>query len=141
LNLTQASALELLLDWQSTWRQPEDEEEPVRGSGRLEARVVEVEHLPGRTRSFHPKSWWLRGEGFGVAFVGSSNLSRSALDTGIEWNLRADRATQSLAWTRVREAIDALWLSARPLDAAWVEAYAQRARVEARPAPPGEDEL
>jgi diadenosine tetraphosphate (Ap4A) HIT family hydrolase/SOS-response transcriptional repressor LexA len=71
LHLTQASALETLLDWQSTWTEPEDDDEPAgRPAGTLETRVIEVDRLPGRTRTFHPKSWWLRGPRFGVAFVG-----------------------------------------------------------------------
>ncbi len=38
---------------------------------------------------FHPKAYILfAGEGEGAAFVGSSNLSRTALLQGIEWNYR-----------------------------------------------------
>jgi HKD family nuclease len=65
--------------------------------------VVEVAALRGRTRSFHPKSWLFESESFGIAFVGSSNLSRSALDTGIEWNLRLDRDRDAEAYARVRQ--------------------------------------
>jgi superfamily II DNA or RNA helicase/diadenosine tetraphosphate (Ap4A) HIT family hydrolase len=128
LDITQVEALELLLDWQAT----------AIGAGTFEARVVEVERLPGRTRSFHPKAWHLEGEGFGAAFVGSSNLSRSALDTGVEWNLRVDRDRDAHAWGRVRAAFAGLWDGATRLDSRWVAAYA--ARVRARPAalPPGE---
>jgi HKD family nuclease len=46
--------------------------------------------------------------------VGSSNLSRSALDTGIEWNLRVDRDRDSVAYGRVRDAFEGLWRGARP---------------------------
>jgi diadenosine tetraphosphate (Ap4A) HIT family hydrolase len=136
LNITQASALEMLLDWQSTWDEPDvdGEEAP---QGRFEARVVEVDRLPGRTRSFHPKSWHLEGAGFGVAFVGSSNLSLAALETGIEWNLRVDRDRDQGAYTRIREAFNEVWGHARPLDALWVEAYAKRAKERARSLPPG----
>lgn len=137
LDLTQASALELLLDWQSS-RQERDDDDV--STGVLESRVVEVARLPGRVRTFHPKSWHLTGDGFGVAFVGSSNLSRAALETGIEWNLRVDRNTHPRAWERVREAIDGVWALARPLTPEWVAGYARRAR--SRPTPlPGEIEL
>ena len=98
--ITQVEALELLLDWQATRG----------GCGTLEARVIEVAALPGRTRSFHPKAWHLEGRNFGVAFVGSSNLSLSALDTGIEWNLRVDRDADARAWGRIRDAFDTLWV-------------------------------
>ncbi|WP_431030504.1 DEAD/DEAH box helicase family protein [Lysinibacillus sp. LZ02] len=38
-------------------------------------------------RSFHPKAYLFRHEGSQHVIVGSSNLSRSALTTGIEWSL------------------------------------------------------
>jgi HKD family nuclease len=101
LDITQASALELLLDWQRAYAGTNGEEDTPAGC--FAARVVEVAALRGRTRSFHPKSWLFESESFGIAFVGSSNLSRSALDTGIEWNLRVDRDRDAEAYARVRQ--------------------------------------
>ncbi len=134
LDITQASALELLLDWQAS--SSGDEQPP----GRLEAAVIEVERLPPRVRSFHPKAWRFESSSFGIAFVGSSNLSRSALDTGIEWNLRVDRDRDSNAYSRVRDAFETLWLSARRLEASWIADYAKRARRSPLPPPEGEVE-
>ncbi len=136
LEITQASALEALLDWQ----QASTADDEGMAGGRFEARIIEVAALPGRTRSFHPKSWRFESDRFGVAFVGSSNLSRSALDTGVEWNLRVDRDGDLRAYRRICEAFEATWKSARPLDAEWVHAYAQRARSVAHALPPGEAE-
>lgn len=136
LEITQVSALELLLDWQRA-SGGDDEDAPV---GRFEARVIEVATLPGRTRSFHPKSWCFTSDKLGVAFVGSSNLSRSALDTGIEWNLRVDRDRDSQAFDRVREAFAFTWRTAGPLDAEWIRAYAERARRAPRSLPVGASE-
>jgi len=133
LNITQAAALETLLDWEHATRSDDA------GAGRFVARVIEVEQLPTRSKSFHPKSWRFESPELGVAFVGSSNLSRSALDSGIEWNLRVDRDRDHAACSRVRDAFEALWTRARPLDAAWIAAYAQRARRADLPMPPGED--
>ena len=39
-------------------------------------------------RSFHPKAYIVEYEEGGDIFVGSSNISRSALTHGIEWNYR-----------------------------------------------------
>jgi len=136
LDITQASALELLLDWQqaATAGDEQDDQPP----GGLEAAVVEVERLPPRVRSFHPKAWRFESQSFGIAFVGSSNLSRSALDTGIEWNLRVDRDRDSIAYGRVCDAFETLWSSARRLDAGWVADYARRARRSMLLPPEGE---
>lgn len=41
--------------------------------------------------SFHPKSFIFKHREHGAFIVGSSNLSRSALTTGVEWNLRMER--------------------------------------------------
>jgi diadenosine tetraphosphate (Ap4A) HIT family hydrolase/HKD family nuclease len=140
LDITQVGALEQLLDWQNASCISDDEEDDSAPRGRLEARVVEVDQLPGRTRAFHPKSWRFWSEERGTAFVGSSNLSLSALDTGIEWNLRIDRANDPEAYKSVGEAFEALWSSSRTLTAEWIEAYAARTRQAAQPLPVGEVE-
>lgn len=136
LNITQAEALETLLDWEHA---SEDEEDNVKGS--LQAAVIEV--APPRISSFHPKSWRFQGKNFGVAFVGSSNLSRPALENGLEWNLRVDRDRDTAAYQRVCDAFDELWRLGRRLDADWIADYARRARRVQLPSPAGEveDEL
>src|SRR5207248_824228 len=93
LNITQAAALTRVLDWidENEARLDDDVETKHPSTGKLEARVIEVNKLGGRVRAFHPKSWRFEGPGLAAAFVGSSNLSHSALLTGIEWNLRVDR--------------------------------------------------
>jgi HKD family nuclease len=48
--------------------------------------------------SFHPKAWLFRAvDQRGAAIVGSSNLSRTALTTGIEWNLHSEGAADVVA--------------------------------------------
>src|SRR5690606_31310966 len=116
---------------------PEDDPEGET-RGRLEARVIEVARLPGAATSFHPKSWRFEGPGFGVAFVGSSNVSRMALGRGIEWNLRAERERDQEAYDRVARAFDGLWATATPLTSAWIDSYRARARAAALPPPVGE---
>lgn len=132
LAITQAKALQRLLDWVDENRARRDEN----GTGAFEARVVEVEKL--RLASFHPKSWRFEGPGMATAFVGSSNVSQAALKTGIEWNLRVERDRDPRAWREVVEAFEGWWTRALPFDAAWVETYAARARRLSQPLPPGE---
>jgi superfamily II DNA or RNA helicase/diadenosine tetraphosphate (Ap4A) HIT family hydrolase len=133
LDITQAEALKRMLDWQGAL--PAETERPG-----FEARVIETARLPGSSRSFHPKSWLFEGPHSGVAFVGSSNVSASALVTGVEWNLRADRALDPEAYRRIREAFEAVWGQAAPLTYDWVTAYAARARRAPVALPPGESE-
>jgi superfamily II DNA or RNA helicase/diadenosine tetraphosphate (Ap4A) HIT family hydrolase len=150
LDITQASALEMLLDWQETSGTVPDEDDDERDEAsttpaRFEARIIEVERLPRPTTAFHPKSWRFEASSFGVAFVGSSNISRSALATGIEWNLRVDRDRDAEAYGLVREAFENLWKGARAIDGDWIAAYARRARERAAApllpvGPVGEDE-
>ncbi|ABS28162.1 DEAD/DEAH box helicase family protein [Anaeromyxobacter sp. Fw109-5] len=132
LDITQAEALKRMLDWQGALA-------PAGAPPRFEARIVETARLAG-SRSFHPKSWRFEGEGLGVAFVGSSNVSASALWTGVEWNLRTDRSRDPIAYASVKEAFEAVWAGATPLTLEWVTAYAARARVAPVALPPGETE-
>jgi superfamily II DNA or RNA helicase/HKD family nuclease len=78
------------------------------------------------TGSFHPKAWLFRATNRqGAAIVGSSNLSRTALTTGVEWNLHAEDAADVVAG-----AFDGLLAhpQVRPLTQGWIEAYAARRR-------------
>lgn len=135
LDITQAIALETLLDWELG-----SSRESSEASGSFDARIIETEKLPGLTRAFHPKAWRFEATNYGIAFVGSSNLSRSALMTGIEWNLRVDRDRDGEAYAEVKSAFEKLWAGARKLDAAWVANYAERARRAPHHLPVGEAE-
>lgn len=116
LGITQPSALSRLLAW--TARQD--------GSP-AEVRVVEAAGLATRSRSFHAKAWVVLGDGFGAAFVGSSNLSAAALGDGVEWNLRIDRERDPAGFLRVVQAFEDWWERAVPLSRAWIDAYRERA--------------
>lgn len=145
LNITQAAALEDLVDWAAASAvddpppslERSGEGEGERGS--LEARIIEVARLAGPPRAFHPKSWRFESASMGALFVGSSNISRSALETGVEWNLRVDRDGDAGAFATAVAEFERLWAQARVLDAAWVADYARRARSSPLALPPGEE--
>lgn len=139
LNITQSEALAKLRDWMDAW---EARIAPEGSSpGRFEARIVEVERLPEGVRSFHPKSWRFEGPDFGAAFVGSSNLSHTALRTGVEWNLRVDRHRDRAAYQAIIDAYEQCWAAAVPLTADWIADYARRAReAPVFALPPGEED-
>ena len=52
---------------------------------------MEVRLWQSNGTSFHPKSYIFQFDDSGTLIVGSSNLSRSALTTGVEWNLSMDK--------------------------------------------------
>jgi superfamily II DNA or RNA helicase/HKD family nuclease/diadenosine tetraphosphate (Ap4A) HIT family hydrolase len=73
--------------------------------GPLQLRVFQANAI-----SFHPKAYLFQhADQQGTAFVGSSNLSHSALRSGIEWNYRVYKSTHSDGYQNVREAFEELW--------------------------------
>lgn len=54
---------------------------------------IEVRLWQSNGTSFHPKAYIFQYDDNGTLIVGSSNLSRSALTTGIEWNLSVEKKT------------------------------------------------
>ena len=78
---------------------------------------------------FHPKAWMFSfADGSGALIVGSSNLSRSALTDGVEWNLRHFDKSDALPLTTARAAFEDLL--ARPdvtsLSPEWIDSYETR---------------
>ena len=79
------------------------------------------------TGSFHPKAWLFRAaDRQGAAIVGSSNLSKTALTTGVEWNLHSEGATDAVA-----AAFDRLWTHPQTcaLTSDWIANYTLRRRA------------
>ena len=79
-------------------------------------------------RSFHPKAYLFRRGGATLAYVGSSNWSRAALTSGVEWNLRAHEATQPGELEAIAARFERLWgaPAAVVLTQAWIDGYAAR---------------
>lgn len=92
--------------------------------GEVQLHIFQAEQIP-----FHPKAWMFgfMGDG-GALIVGSSNLSRSALTDGIEWNLRHVDPIDPVPLLAARAAFETLL--ARPevteLTPAWIDAYEDR---------------
>ena len=60
----------------------------------------------------HAKSWiFHRASGFGSAYVGSSNLTRTAMMDGREWNVRLSQAGSDVLFDKVATAFEAQWES------------------------------
>lgn len=92
---------------------------------------VQVKVYEAGSISFHPKSYILyRGPGEGTAFVGSSNLSQTALRIGVEWNYRVVTAHDRIGFAHVVEGFERLFAQGRtlPLTPQWIDQYEQRRR-------------
>lgn len=70
---------------------------------------VKVQYDALRTR-LHAKAWLFhRNTGFDTAYVGSSNLSRSALLDGVEWNVRLSKVATPSLMQKFRATFDSYW--------------------------------
>jgi superfamily II DNA or RNA helicase len=77
----------------------------------LAAQGVEIRvcYETGATR-LHAKAWLFeRDSGFSTAYIGSSNLSHSALHEGLEWNVRLTQPASAPLLQRFRAAFETYW--------------------------------
>lgn len=57
---------------------------------------VDLRFYSDKSRSFHPKAYIFHYDSYSEIYIGSSNVSKSAMTSGIEWNYRFDsRADRS----------------------------------------------
>jgi diadenosine tetraphosphate (Ap4A) HIT family hydrolase/HKD family nuclease len=92
-------------------------------SGDITRRVFETWMGP---TSFHPKTYIFRYKNdFGIAFVGSSNLSATALRGGVEWDYRVVSSRDPQGFSDVVEAFEHLFAhpATRELSYEWIEEY------------------
>lgn len=91
LNITQPSALYLLKD--------------ILGDN------VDLRFYNDTKRSFHAKAYIFENNEGGEIFIGSSNLSKSALTSGIEWNYRIDKKTNEEDYNYFKSMFEDLFLN------------------------------
>jgi hypothetical protein len=112
----------------------------------LQERGAEVRVYTTQEGSFHLKAYIfakLDGQSLaaGVAFIGSSNISRQALQDGLEWNYRVVYPDDS-GLLEARQRFDELFGHPKTvaLSDAWIEAYEQRRLPPSRSIAPGSHE-
>lgn len=71
---------------------------------------VDLRFYNDKRRSFHPKSYIFHYEKLSEIYIGSSNISKSALTSGIEWNYRFNSATDSKNFLLFYKAFEDLFL-------------------------------
>lgn len=70
---------------------------------------VKVQYDVQRTR-LHAKAWMFRrNSGFSTAYVGSSNLSHSAMLDGVEWNVRLSQRANPALLAKFEATFDTYW--------------------------------
>lgn len=83
-------------------------------------------------KSFHPKAYIVARNGEDrTAFVGSSNLSATALKHGVEWNLRMITSRDRAGFSNIASGFATLFdhPKTKPLTVEWIEAYRGRRQV------------
>ncbi len=116
LGVTEPNALLRLLDLHASY------------PGAVQLRVLQA----SPPLSFHPKAYIFHGAAQdSVVYVGSSNLTRQALEGGIEWNLRLEGRVDPAPLVAVRAEFDRLLdhPSCVPLTTEWVDGYRTRRPV------------
>ena len=70
---------------------------------------LQVSYDTRRTR-LHAKAYIIhRNTGFGVAYIGSSNLSQAALTDGLEWNVKVSQRESPHLWEKVCATFETYW--------------------------------
>ena len=101
---------------------------------------VRVQYDAARTR-LHAKAWLFeRDTGFHTAYVGSSNLSTSALLEGVEWNVRLSQHATATLMQKFRATFETYWNSDdfQPYDPDVHRDRLDDALIEARGRRPGD---
>ena len=109
--------------------EPEALEDLLELGPNLELYVVEC--TPAM--SFHPKAYLFHGSTHhSSGYVGSSNISRMALQAGIEWNYRVDQSIHSDGLSAMGDAFEELLKhpSTRRIDTEWINRYRARRREQ-----------
>lgn len=110
---------------------------------------VKVFTSEGKT-SFHMKAYIFtrsaNGEkDEGCAFIGSSNISKAALLSGLEWNFRIERKEDEARFQVILNEYNTLFNDARckPLTHQWIDDYIKRIPIQSVKAEiqPGQDEV
>lgn len=122
LYISDPRALDRLLAWREAI-EADDE-----NCGVFRVRLVQLGSMEHKPESFHPKAWRIVDELGALVAVGSSNLSRPALVTGVEWNLLCSSVGHEGIPNDFTDAFDSLWDAASNLSSDLVEQYRSSAK-------------
>jgi superfamily II DNA or RNA helicase/HKD family nuclease/diadenosine tetraphosphate (Ap4A) HIT family hydrolase len=125
LGITEPNALMRLIDLEGNIERRVFETASVHDMSDIRPDTVTV-------RSFHPKAYIFGHARDGEAFIGSSNLSASALTSAVEWNYRVISSRDGAGFADSVAAFNALFRHpcTKNLTADWVERYRERRPVQ-----------
>jgi superfamily II DNA or RNA helicase/SOS-response transcriptional repressor LexA len=94
---------------------------------------ADVRVFESDSQSFHMKAYIFFGykqknESYGRAFIGSSNISKTALKHGLEWNLRVEESENPTKFRELREKFDLLFnlQQNKCLTQEWIKTYSDK---------------
>lgn len=70
---------------------------------------VDLRFYNEKGRSFHPKSYIFHYRDYSEIYIGSSNISKSALTSGVEWNYRFSSHTDEKNYNKFYQAFEDLF--------------------------------
>ena len=115
-----------------------------------ESDCVDIRVFESKGQSFHMKAYMFvsyrdADKPNGCAFIGSSNISNSALQHGLEWNLRIEESENPFHYRELRNKFDILFNLPRnqKLSHDWIKGYKERytSSRQAFIEEPGADEI
>lgn len=102
----------------------------------------------GNTKSFHMKSYiftrFNSDNKSGCAFIGSSNITRSALQSGLEWNIKIDKNEDEDRFSLIMNEFNSLFLNESSLGLThhWIDSYTNKVKkINVPQVEPGADEF
>lgn len=72
---------------------------------------IDLRFYNDKNKSFHPKSYIFHYKNYSEIYIGSSNISKSALTSGIEWNYRFDSISDKNSFKLFFETFEDLFLN------------------------------
>ena len=72
---------------------------------------IDLRFYNDKNKSFHPKSYIFHYKNHSEIYIGSSNISKSALTSGIEWNYRFDSIADENSFQLFFETFEDLFLN------------------------------
>ena len=72
---------------------------------------IDLRFYNDKNKSFHPKSYIFHYKNHSEIYIGSSNISKSALTSGIEWNYRFDSTSDENSFKLFFETFEDLFLN------------------------------